>query len=240
MDPQILYEDEEILAVNKPSGMVVHFDGKTEEYSVADWFLEHYPDLEDIGEPIILSDGREIKRPGIVHRLDRETSGVLLIAKTQESFEHLKQQFKDRVIQKTYNAFVYGHFKEEEGIVDRQIGRSKGDFRKWSAQRGTRGKLRDAVTEYKVLNQGEFGNDKVSFLEVYPKTGRTHQIRVHMKAINHEVVCDTLYAPKKKCFKPMGRLALHARSIKYTSSDGNEQIVESELPQTFSDFLAKI
>ena len=230
MTPQILYENDEVLAINKPSGMVVHFDGKTREYSVADWVLENYPALEHIGEPLILSDGTEIARPGIVHRLDRETSGVLLIAKTQESFEHLKQQFKDRLIQNTYNVFVYGHFKEEDGTIDRPIGRSKNDFRKWSAQRGMRGKIREAFTEYTVLEQGEIDGEKISFLEIHPKTGRTHQIRVHMKAVNHEIVCDSLYAPKKPCVCGLNRLALHAKSIQYHDKIGSPHIVEAELP----------
>src|SRR5690606_6776381 len=103
-----------------------------------------YPEASQVGETLVLRDGKEIARPGIVHRLDAETSGVLLIAKTREGFECLKEQFKSRRIKKTYNTFVHGGFKEEdvEGVIDRAIGKSRKNFRAWSAQRGARGKLR--------------------------------------------------------------------------------------------------
>ncbi len=140
------------MVINKPAGLVVHADGRTEEATVVDWILETYgEDIKEVGEPITLKTGEILYRPGIVHRIDRDTSGVLVIAKNQKAFEHLKQQFQDRYVEKTYNAFVYGEMKEEEGTIDRPIGKSTQDFRMWSAQRGARGELRDAVTEYKLL-----------------------------------------------------------------------------------------
>ena len=146
MNISIIYEDKNIVAINKPSGLVVHSDGKTEEPTVVDWVLKNYPETKDVGEPLVLNDGKEIKRPGIVHRLDRDTSGILLIAKNQESFLHLKKQFQNRTIQKTYRAIVYGRVKNDEGVIDRPIGRSKKDFRRWTAQRDIRGKESEAVT----------------------------------------------------------------------------------------------
>src|SRR5690606_21187208 len=131
----ILYEDDTVLAIDKPSGMMVHTDGRSDEPTVVDWVRENYPELEEVGETQMLQSGEEIRRPGIVHRLDRETSGVLLIAKTQEMFLHLKDQFQHHAIQKEYRAFVAGVLKEDALVIDRPIGRSAGDFRKRSAQR---------------------------------------------------------------------------------------------------------
>ena len=226
---KILFENDDVLVINKPAGLVVHFDGKTKESNLCDWVLENYSDLENVGEPLILANGTEIKRPGIVHRLDRETSGVLIIAKNQKSFLNLKQQFKNREIKKIYKTFVWGVMKEDEGEINRPIGRSKKDFRLWSAQRGMRGKVREAVTEYKVLQK----NGEFSFLEVNLKTGRTHQIRVHMKAINHPVVGDKLYASKREFALGFERVALHAFSIEFLALDGEKIKVEAFLPDDF-------
>jgi 23S rRNA pseudouridine1911/1915/1917 synthase len=232
----ILYEDKDIVVINKPSGLVVHSDGKTKESTVADWVLENYPDTGDVGESMILSSGEEIKRPGIVHRLDRETSGVLIITKNQEAFLNFKKQFQSREIKKIYKAFVHGSFKEEKGVIDRPIGKSKKDFRMWSAQRGARGLMREALTEYKVLDSFKdrsSSEEGYSFVEVYPKTGRTHQIRVHFKAINHQIVCDKLYAPKRGCSLGFERLALHAYSIEFTNLENKKVVVIAELPADF-------
>ncbi|NQV88274.1 MAG: RluA family pseudouridine synthase [Parcubacteria group bacterium] len=229
MKISILYEDNNIVAINKPAGLVVHSDGKTKEVSVADWVLEHYPKAKNVGEPIILSSGEIINRPGIVHRLDRETSGVLLIAKTQKSFEYLKELFKGRDIKKTYNAFVYGEIKEDDGTINRPIGRSSKNFRMWSAQRGSRGERREAVTHYKVLARG----GSFSFVEVKPETGRTHQIRVHFKAINHPIVSDSLYAPKQEKALGFQRTALHSLSIEFQAMNGKNLKIEAPFPEDF-------
>ncbi len=231
MNIQILYEDKHIIAVNKPAGLMVHEDGRNDVRTLTHWILENYPDTHGVGEPVITSDGKVLERPGIIHRLDRETSGVILVAKTPEGFGHLKLQFQNRTIEKTYHAFVYGKVKESEGEIDRAIGRSSSDFRKFSAQRGARGTLKDAVTEYKVLEQG---NDW-TLLEVYPKTGRTHQIRVHLKAIHHPVISDGLYAPKGEKMFGFSRVALHAREITFVDVDGKKQKVSAPYPQDFEN-----
>jgi RluA family pseudouridine synthase len=233
---QILFENENILAINKPSGLVVHADGRTKEESVSSWLLEKYPEIAKVGEPWTSPTGEVIYRPGIVHRLDRDTSGVLVIAKNQESFLNLKAQFQDREIKKTYNAFVYGEMKEMEGVIDRPIGRSKSDFRKWSAQRGARGEMREAITEYKVLETCPV----VSYVEVYPKTGRTHQIRVHFKAINHPVICDSLYGENKPVLLGLDRLALHARKIEISDINGDILTIEAPIPSDFISALDKL
>jgi len=246
MNIEILYEDKDVVAINKPAGLVVHPDGRTEEQTVVDWILKKYPEMKEVGEPLRLRLGQAneeiIHRPGIVHRIDRDTSGVLLIAKNQKAFEHVKNQFQERAIEKIYNAFVYGRMDDEEGIIDRSIGKSKKDFRLWSAQRGARGEMRDAITEYKVLERTETisGNDGFSYVELKPRTGRTHQIRVHLKAINHPVICDELYAPKRAPALGFTRLALHARSVSFITLHGEKVTVESPLPDDFERGLAEI
>jgi len=233
---EILFENENIVAINKPSGLVVHSDGKTLERNVCDWLVETYPKIKEVGEPWVRPDGTTLYRPGIVHRLDRDTSGVLVIAKNQASFLNLKSQFQDRETRKTYNAFVYGLIKEAQGVIDRPIGRSKSDFRQWTAQRGARGEMRDALTEYEVVKTCK----DVSYVEVHPKTGRTHQIRVHFKAINHPVVCDSLYASNKPSLLGFNRLALHAKSIEIKDLDGSFYRVEAPLPEDFTVALDKM
>lgn len=236
-EPQIIYEDSDILVINKPAGLVVHGDGRTEEYTLCDWILEKYPNIKEVGEPMTLNNGKVIYRPGIVHRLDRETSGAMVIAKNQESFDFLKNQFKDRDVHKTYMAFVYGHIKKDDETIDRPIGRSRSDFRKWSAQRGARGEMRDAVTEYKVIERGGKKGEEATFVEIKPLTGRTHQIRVHFKAINHPIVADYLYAPQLKSILGFERTALHARYLEIDCQDGEKRQFEAPLPEDFNRAL---
>lgn len=229
MEPKIIFEDDNFLILDKPSGLVVHSDGRTKEETLADWILANRPEMRDVGEPWEDRQEKMIPRPGIVHRLDRETSGVMVLAKDQATFEYLKALFAERKVQKTYRSFVYGHLKEKNGIIDKPIGKSKSDFRKWSAEFGARGKMRDAVTEYEVLSEGEIEGQKVSYLGVRPKTGRTHQIRVHLKAIGHQVVCDSLYAPKGSCLG-FSRLALHSFSIEFQDHSINACFFETPTP----------
>jgi 23S rRNA pseudouridine1911/1915/1917 synthase len=232
---EVLYEDENFLVINKPSGLVVHPDGKNMEHSLTEWILENYSFMKDVGEPLVLNNGEVIKRPGVVHRLDRETSGVMVLAKNQNTYNNLKKQFQDRRTKKIYKAFVYGEVKNEEGVIERPIGRSS-KFGLWSAQRGARGFLREAVTEYKVIAKSK----DYSFLELQPKTGRTHQIRVHLKAINHPVVSDSLYAPKKTNNLGFRRLALHAEKLTFYDLEGKAINIESKLPSDFHEALKKL
>lgn len=239
-DISILYEDNEVLAINKPAGLVVHPDGRTNEPTLADWILEKYPFIRGVGETIPLTKGGVIEKWGIVHRIDRDTSGVLLVAKTQESFFNLKSQFQARTIKKSYRAIAHGIFKEPVGTIDKPIGRSTSDFRRWSAEYGARGELREAVTDYKVLGCGVAEGNKLSYLEVNPHTGRTHQIRVHLKAVGHPILCDKLYAPKSPCVLGFDRTALHAFSIVFTGLDGAIHRVEAPIPEDFKRGLAEL
>jgi 23S rRNA pseudouridine1911/1915/1917 synthase len=226
---QVIFEDDNYLVINKPAGLVVHPDGRTTEASLTDWIIEKHPQMKDVGEPLELTSGNTIYRPGIVHRIDRETSGVLVIAKTQKSFLDLKEQFKAYKVNKTYHALIHGQLRTDEGVIDRPIGKSNKDFRLWSAQRGAKGKIREAITQFLVLEKfADF-----TYIEATPKTGRTHQIRVHFKAINHPLVCDSLYAPKKENALGLERLALHARTLSFKALDGQEMSFEAPLPEDF-------
>lgn len=236
IEPTILFEDDNILAVNKPAGLVVHSDGRTKERTLVDWLMEKYPNMKEVGEPVSLSSGELIYRPGIVHRLDRDTSGVLLVAKNNTSFHHLKQQFQERDMEKVYHALVYGPLHKDEDVIDRPIGRSNKDFRLWSAQRGARGELREAITAYKVLIK----SPDTALVEVRPKTGRTHQIRVHFKAINSPVVCDPLYAPKRECVLGLTRTGLHAKSITFATMEGDMKTVEAPYPEDFGNAVVML
>lgn len=233
MEPIVLYEDEEVVAVNKPAGLVVHGDGKTKEKTLVDWIMEKYPEIKDVGEEGKTSTGQIVPRPGIVHRLDRETSGVMLVAKTEESFQNLKKQFQNHEVEKVYQAFVWGEVKNDEGVIGRPISRSSKDFRMWTAQRGGRGVEREAITDYKVLNR----KDGYSFVEVKPKTGRTHQIRVHFKAINYPLVGDTLYGPIKENTLGFNRLALHSKEINYKGINGDIHTISAPYPKDFNDAI---
>ena len=230
----IVYEDKQVLVINKQAGLMVHGDGRSNETTLSDILIEKYPEMKEIGEPWESQDGKVIYRPGIVHRLDKDTSGVLVIARDQGTYLHLKEQFQKRKIRKVYNAFAYGNIKEEEGVIDKPIGKSRKDFRQWSAQPGARGSKRDAVTEYRILARGK----DVVFLELSPKTGRTHQLRVHLKAIHHPIVCDSLYAPKRDCLLGFERVALHAKSIDFSLPSEEEIRIEAPFPQDFEKAIA--
>lgn len=236
MELKILYEDDEVLAIDKPAGLVVHGDGKISESTLVDWIISKYPEIKGVGEPWVSPTGETILRSGIVHRLDRETSGVMLIAKTQESFENLKKQFQNHEIKKIYHAFVFGEIKTLEDTIDRPIGRSNKDFRMWSAQRGARGEMRPAVTDYKVIKNVK----GYSFVEVCPKTGRTHQIRVHFKAISHPLVADSLYAPSRENTLGFSRLALHSYEITFKELNDSFQTIKAPYPEDFDTAVKEL
>ncbi len=242
--PQIIYEDIELLVLNKPAGLVMHGDGRTREDTLVDWLIYNYPEIKEVGEAWQSDNGGVMYRPGIVHRLDRETSGILLVAKTQESYESLKKQFKNREIQKEYRVILNGTFKDDaqSGTIDKPIGKSPSDFRKWSAQPGARGNMREAVTDYEVLNMVGKGNDGYSYVSARPKTGRTHQLRVHFKAVHHPVLGDRLYGANKvhNIGVRVPRTMLHACKINFKSLSGMELTYKAPLPRDFINILDKL
>lgn len=218
----IVYEDDDVVAVAKPVGLITHSDGRTEEATAEEWFNARYP--------------HEIKNPeevGYVHRLDRDTSGVLVFAKNAATYTFLRKAFHDRDVQKTYLAFVYGTIKEKKGTIDFDIGRSRRDFRLRSAQPKAKGKLREALTRYEVVGE----TAEHSLLKVSPETGRTHQIRVHLKAIHHPIIGDPLYAPNKPMALGINRLALHAYQLDIPLLSGRRTLITAPIPDDLAPAL---
>lgn len=246
---KVLHEEKDFVIVDKPAGVVVHPDGKpgsAEKQTLCEQIVKLYPEMAKIGEPMQLTEKGgvliTVPRPGVVHRLDAETSGLIIFARTKKFFDHIKQQFQEHLVQKEYRAFVWGWFKDEvkKGIINAPIGRSRTDFRQYSAGRFARGDMRDAVTEYEVL--GEFETAKFpkvsitprfSYMSLRPQTGRTHQLRVHMKCINHVIVSDSLYAPSHPKALGFDRQALHAHQISFTDLKGKTRNFVSKLPKDF-------
>ena len=220
MNLPILYEDADVVAVDKPAGLITHSDGRTKEETAEDWFKEKYPDVA-------------LER-AYVHRLDRDTSGVLVFAKNATAYEFLRKAFHDREVKKTYLAFVYGVPKEKKGVIDFDIGRSRKDFRLHSAQPKAKGRLRESLTRYEVI--GESGD--YALLRVQPETGRTHQIRVHLKAINHPIVGDKLYAPNHPLSLDISRLGLHAYEIDLPLPSGSRATIVAPCPDDLASAFA--
>lgn len=243
IDLTIIYEDEHVVVINKPIGVAVHGDGANDQPTVADWFVATYPAAVGVGEPMQSKTGAPIERSGVVHRLDRDTSGAMVLAKTQAAYEFLKQQFQNRTIAKAYRALVYGHMNEKWGTIDRPIGRSARDFRKRSAQRGAKGTLREAQTDWELLGQGEYDGEPFAYVQLMPKTGRMHQIRVHLKAIDRPIVGDVLYAgAKREQSHNLGleRLALHAHTLAFMTPDNEEQRCIAPIPPEFEAAADKL
>ncbi len=233
----IIAETDAYIVINKPAGLVVHSD-KKEEPSVALWLLKKYPE--------VISAGDSPERPGIVHRLDKEASGALVIAKTKEMFVHLKQQFQDRSIEKEYVVLVHGTIKAPHHMIDFSIDRgeegtmvSRPKENVLSLKgliRAEKQKGKEALTEFWV----ERRISRYTLLRVRIHTGRTHQIRVHMFAYNHPVVGDTLYFQKKLNRKrdvALGRLFLHARKLCFDELGGERVCYEAPLPEELLQFL---
>lgn len=243
MELPIIYEDADVVVINKPAGLIMHSDGRTQEPSVAEWMLARYPEAAAVGEPWTSPQGQVIARPGIVHRLDRGTSGVVILAKTQKAYEFLKQQFQDRTTEKTYRAFVYGHPARDKGLIEAEVVRIRSTPPRWGVRRaGEDKKHRAAITAWKVLSRGidPATGEKVSILEAVPKTGRTHQIRVHFKYMNHPVVCDPLYAAGRPAVLGFARPALHAYTLAITLPSGEKKVFEAPFPADFAAALAQI
>ncbi|MEK7462006.1 MAG: RluA family pseudouridine synthase [Patescibacteria group bacterium] len=243
-EPAILYEDNDVLVINKPEGWMVHGDGKTENTpTVVEWFLCREPAAAGVGEPGYSVKGEILDRSGIVHRLDRETSGVLILAKHQAAYTFLKQQFKDRNVYKEYRAFVYGRIHDRWGTINRPIGRSTKDHRLRSAMKGAKGMLREAITDIERIGMGEYEGEAFSYLKLIPKTGRTHQLRVHLRAIDRPIVQDELYAThviEKSNNLGLSRMALHAHQLELTLPNGQSERFIAPVPQAFEEAAERI
>ncbi len=222
---EIVYEDSCMLVVNKPQGMVVHPAAGNHTGTLVNALLYHCGDsLSGIGG---------VARPGILHRIDKDTSGLLLVAKTDKAHISLASQIKEHSLTRKYIALVHGHFKEPEGRVEGPIGRSPKDRKKMCINYDNG---RDAVTHYKVLKEFE----KYTLLELRLQTGRTHQIRVHMSSLGHPVACDPVYGVKKEPLSANGQL-LHAATVGFIHPE-TEQYMEfsAPLPDYFENILSKM
>jgi 23S rRNA pseudouridine1911/1915/1917 synthase len=225
----VIFESPDFVVLNKPSGVLVHHiqrklrsdrDPVAPETTVTDWVLERYPEVMDVGDDPIL-------RPGIVHRIDRDTSGVLVVARTQAFFVHLKSLFMTHQVKKEYWAIVFGELEEKKGIIDSPIGIKQGTVKR--TIHGGR-MIKEAVTEYTVAAVSQ----NFSWLKVFPKTGRTHQIRVHLASIGHPIVGDPLYCSKSQKQFSVDRLLLHAFAIEFILPNGNRVRFEADVPSDFS------
>jgi 23S rRNA pseudouridine1911/1915/1917 synthase len=226
MQTSVIYEDSNILVINKPSGLVVHpFDYSTEE-TLIDFLTTHAPEIFEIDNTVILQDKRTINLGGVVHKLDRDTSGVMVIAKNQKTFDELRSQFRNHTITKTYIALVGGVITETELTIDAPLGRNKKDYKQQVNPENPRGELRDAVTHVKVITINE--NDNTSLVELTPKTGRTHQLRAHMAHVNHPIVGDKTYGSTHDS----PRIMLHAKTLMF-DVDGEKFFFAAENPEEF-------
>jgi 23S rRNA pseudouridine1911/1915/1917 synthase len=221
--PRIIETQRDFIAVEKSAGLIVHpGPHPTGSPTLVDWVLRHFPEVASVG------DAPDV-RPGIVHRLDRATSGVMLIARTQHGFDELKKLFQNREIKKEYRAIVHGTVHPASGVIDRAIGIKPRTTKRsvFSTQM-----QKDAVTRYEVVEQ----LGKVAHVAAFPETGRTHQIRVHFASLGHPVLGDAIYAPKRKD-PAASRLMLHAHKITFTF-DGVEREYGAPIPEAFEDCLA--
>ncbi len=229
-EPEIIFEDKDILVLDKPSGWI------TNEAAT----VGNQPTIQ--GWVALNFKFHLLYRSGVVHRLDKETSGVLLVAKTREVFEYLQRQFKERKVEKSYTALVHGKVEPKEGEINSPVGRLP-----WRRDRfGVLAGGREATTRYRVISNFHFpiSNENYTLLELSPKTGRTHQIRIHLKYLGHPIVADEFYAGRKTSRQDRTwcpRLFLHASSIKFIHPKIKKRVeYESDLSTDLLSVLKKL
>lgn len=247
---EIIYSDQDIIVINKPPGISVHGGDSVSGPTVADFLLAKFPEIAGVGDnpvrPAHPGEARQ-RRPGIVHRLDKDTSGVMVVARNQESFFALKKLFQTRTITKIYRAIVCGAPNPAFGVINFPIGRLVKNPTKRGIDDGRGGvsASRPAITEYRVITAGE----KYSLVELCPKTGRMHQLRVHMAAVRHPIACDKKYGGRNVCCPAVPgesgaanaqsagalppRHLLHAQSLSFSLVPGRVQSFEADPPADF-------
>ena len=252
----IIYEDDNILVLDKPAGITVNRSDTTSgEQTLQDWVEERLnlqkghqrfaPSSHAASDSDTIDyeqSNREAfyKRGGIAHRLDKETSGIILVAKTEDDFVELLRQFREREVEKQYTAMVHGEITPEVGEIDVPVGRLPWNRKRFGIVAGGR----DAKTGYKVLRYYKGKNEVLTLLELYPKTGRTHQIRVHLKYMNRPIFADNLYGGRKTARedrKRLNRQFLHASSISFTHPKSHKPLsFKSGLSQDLNNVLSQI
>lgn len=237
LEPTVIFETPDYAILNKPAGLLVHPTAAQEPHTLAAWLRSRYPDIAEVGD--------ESHRAGIVHRLDRDVSGVMIIAKTKTMFTYLKKMFKARRMRKEYIALVYGHMQQPTGEINLPIGRNKdGQFVAHPTTDGKKYQSADRVakTRYQVI---EYVKD-YTLLRVQILTGRTHQIRAHLSAIGHPIIGDVIYQPKKKIFHFLRRrikviscprIFLHATHLSFALPTKQRVTYDAALPEELNTFL---
>lgn len=231
MEFKVIYEDENILVIDKPAGVTVFPEGKIKERTLIDYVLEKYPNLKAAGTT---------PRYGIVHRLDKNTSGILLIAKDNKTLAFLQSQFKERLVTKKYIALLAGELKEGDGIIKTLIGRSPQNRKKQKIylpfEPGSQGK-KEAITKYKILKKYK----DHTLVEATPKTGRKHQIRAHFAYLHHPIAGDKLYGFKNQTQpKKLERQFLHASYLKIKLLNNQETEFKSDLPEDLKNVIKNL
>lgn len=234
----VLQKTQDYIIVNKPAGMVTHPNPKDKTDTLADILVEKFPELQEVGDDPIM-------RPGIVHRLDKAVSGVLIAARTQQFFEYIKKQFQKREVLKTYIGLVHGAVSKDEGEIKTQIGRSQKGYMvaRTTQPRDEKRESKIARTAYSVIQRFTH----YTLLEIKPLTGRTHQIRVHLHSIGHPIVGDTLYTSKHVSIHEKNmrnkfpilthRIWLHAQSITFTDLEGEKQTFTVPPPDDIMEII---
>jgi len=223
MDIEIIFENKDFFILNKPAGILTHPTPKTslEEKTISGFISQKYPAVKKVGD-------NPAERPGIVHRLDKDTSGIILVVKNQSAFKYFKNLFQERKITKTYLAVVFGLVKEDRGVIDKEIGFKSGTIKRSVFSSKSK---KSAVTQFSV--EKRFPEKNLTLLKVSPKTGRTHQIRVHLSSIGHPVLGDKIYSKKGKNFP---HLYLHAFSLEFNGPDNSQYFFEADPPRYFNEF----
>lgn len=225
---QIIFENENFVVIDKPAGVQVHPSEKNEADTLVSGLLCKFPEIGTVGD-------EPENRPGIVHRLDKDTSGIMLVAKNQKTFLELKEKFQKHEIYKTYWAVTHGKLERKKGTIDKSLARSRNYKKQTVANAKTQTTIRPAITEYEVIRE----TPKYSLVELKPKTGRTHQIRIHLFSIGHPILGDEKYRLKNiKSQEGVLRQLLHAKKIKF-SLNGKNFDFEATLPEDFLVFLKK-
>jgi len=221
----VIAVERDFLVVDKPSGIAVHPGAGVKPPTMVDALLVSHPEIREVGEP---------ERPGIVHRLDKDVSGVMLVARNEVGLKYLKDAFRNRRVAKTYTALVIGAPPDESGTIDRPIARSTRRARMSARTPGQGGK--EAITHWNVLRRFRTS----TLLEVTIETGRTHQIRAHLFAIGCPIVGDPLYKPHAAKPSALHRPFLHSTKVEFEDPEGVHRVYESSLPKELQDFLATL
>jgi 23S rRNA pseudouridine1911/1915/1917 synthase len=222
---EIIFKSQDFLIINKPANLLVHKTEKSFEPTLVDFLLKSYPEIKDVGENPL--------RAGIVHRLDKEVSGLMIIPLNQNAFNHFKNEFKNRKVEKEYLALVHGQVKKE-GIITLPLVKDKGKI--LLAKSIDLEKIKESWTEYKVVKIFK----DFTLLKIKTKTGRTHQIRIHLKSIGHPIVGDKKYKIKRQKIIDLGRIFLHAYKLGFYDLNNHWQEFQIDLPKELKDFLTQL